>query len=1096
MAKNREQKGMIVWILVLSILLAASFLLYVFLTEEGRKAELGIYISEAVSSNSGSLFDDEYGTPDWIELINLSDRPIDLAGYSIARIGDSGSVFYFPEIVVQPGSTLVLYACEKREDTKGQLCTGFKLPRSGTTLELAAPSGTVIQTLLLPALQTDVSYGLTESGEYAFYTIPTPNAPNTGRAIESMDQPDQTGGTLRITECLPYGVDKQYTWVELYNYGTEPVLLSQFFLTDDPFKADKCRLPSVNLEPGAYIEIPFSDGSGGYALSFGINRQEDFIGLYDSFGNQLSSLRWDLGMEAGFSVGLNEKGAMVYFSAPTPGAKNDESTAKTPAQIEEGITPVRINEVLRDNRYSLIDSFGDRSPWVELYNPTDAPVSLATYALSDDAEERFKWMLPNITLNPGEFLVVFLSGRDVREGSELHTSFKLGSADVCVTLADRRIGLVQTVPIHQESGKNVSFGVNAEEQWAYFAQPTPGAANTTANFPELAAAMEAVAPAVLINEVAAAKPLNSSHRDWVELHNGSGETVDLTGWRLSASPDPERGVALTGTLKPGGYLVVKDGLSVSASGEVLYLFDASGRLVDRYATGLIRPGHSTGLSSDGGRAIFTSATPGAANGDSRIRGYTAAPVFSQQGGYVSEAFEMTIACTTEGATIYYTTDGSKPTTNSRVYSGPIRIEKNTCVKAVAKAEGMLMSDQMVATYLFETHTIPVICLSIDEGDLSYISASENRRDRREREAYAEYYTKDGVLGVRFPMGMRIGGNGTRLYPQRTFSLHLRGGYGQSSVTYPFFEGYGVKEYRSLVLRNFGQDNGTTLLRDAYCSMAVNGMNIDNAQSTFVTVYINGKYWGLYEFKENQNEDYFAEKYGVDPNVMQGVRSNTYVYNGVGNNRGIKDLFALAAKDTSADSIYAQYAEKADEDMFIDYLIAQCFFSNSDAYNQKYMGSTDGSMKWRPVFYDLDYALSGNNPSRNVFGMFFRPDVIYVGVPDEEGNRNFVDMGLYYGFYKNAGWREKFVTRFAEVMNTVLTTDRLVSLLDSMAEMIEPEMARHISRWKRPSSVSGWKGEVEAFRQCVTDRRANYLKEFKRAFSVSDARMKELFPNDY
>ena len=132
---------------------------------------------------------------------------------------------------------------------------------------------------------------------------------------------------------------------------------------------------------------------------------------------------------------------------------------------------MRINEVLRDNRYSLIDSFGDRSPWVELYNPTDAPVSLATYALSDDAEERFKWMLPNITLNPGEFLVVFLSGRDVREGSELHTSFKLGSADVCVTLADRRIGLVQTVPIHQESGKNVSFGVNAEEQ---LLRPNPG----------------------------------------------------------------------------------------------------------------------------------------------------------------------------------------------------------------------------------------------------------------------------------------------------------------------------------------------------------------------------------------------------------------------------------------------------------------------------------------------------------------------------------------------------------------------------------------------------------------------------------------------
>ncbi|MGI6192310.1 MAG: lamin tail domain-containing protein, partial [Christensenellales bacterium] len=470
MAKKRDQKGSIFWILLLSVLLAASFLLFAFLTEQGEREEQGIFISEVVSSNSGSLFDDEYGTPDWIELINLSDHAIDLNGYSIARIGDSGSVFYFPEVVVQPGETLMLYACEEIEGAKNRLCTGFKLPKSGTKLELAAPSGAVIQTLLLPALQTDVSYGLTDAGDYAFYTVPTPNAPNAGRAVTDMNQPDETGGTLRITECLPYALDGQYTWVELYNYGTGPVLLSQFFLTDDPYKADKNRLPAVTLEPGAYIEIPFSDGSGDFTLSFGINRQENFIGLYDTFGNQLSKLEWDTGMEAGFSVGLNEKGAIVYFSAPTPGVKNDEATAKTSATIEEGITPVRINEVLRDNRYSLIDSFGDRSPWVELYNPTDEPVSLSTYALSDDPEERFKWMLPDIALQPGEYLVVFLSGRDVREGYELHTGFKLGNADVCVTLADRRTGFVQTVPINPESGKNVSFGVNAEEQWAYFAQ--------------------------------------------------------------------------------------------------------------------------------------------------------------------------------------------------------------------------------------------------------------------------------------------------------------------------------------------------------------------------------------------------------------------------------------------------------------------------------------------------------------------------------------------------------------------------------------------------------------------------------------------------
>ena len=230
MAKKREQKGMTVWILVLSVLLVASFLLYYFLTEEGQKAERGLYISEAVSSNSGSLFDDEYGTPDWIELVNLSDKAINLAGYSIARIGDSGNAFTFSEAVIEPGGTLVIYACEKRADSKGQICTGFKLPKSGTTLELAAPSGSVIQTLLLPALQDGVSYGLTESGEYPPFIPCPPPTPQFRQNHRRFNQPRKRAEPFGSRKCLPYGQTGEHTWVELFNYGTEPVLLSQFLL--------------------------------------------------------------------------------------------------------------------------------------------------------------------------------------------------------------------------------------------------------------------------------------------------------------------------------------------------------------------------------------------------------------------------------------------------------------------------------------------------------------------------------------------------------------------------------------------------------------------------------------------------------------------------------------------------------------------------------------------------------------------------------------------------------------------------------------------------------------------------------------------------
>ena len=61
----------------------------------------------------------------------------------------------------------------------------------------------------------------------------------------------------------------------------------------------------------------------------------------------------------------------------------------------------------------------------------------------------------------------------------------------------------------------------------------------------------------------------------------------------------------------------------------------------------------------------------------------ATPTFSPEGGEYEEAQAVTISCTTEGATIYYTLDGSEPTTESWVYSEPISIEETTTVKAIA-----------------------------------------------------------------------------------------------------------------------------------------------------------------------------------------------------------------------------------------------------------------------------------------------------------------------------------------------------------------------------------------------------------------------------
>ncbi|URZ04530.1 cellulose binding domain-containing protein [Clostridium felsineum] len=76
----------------------------------------------------------------------------------------------------------------------------------------------------------------------------------------------------------------------------------------------------------------------------------------------------------------------------------------------------------------------------------------------------------------------------------------------------------------------------------------------------------------------------------------------------------------------------------------------------------------------------------------------AAPIFSVTSGKYNSTQTVALKSTTDGATIYYTTDGSDPTTNSAVYSSPLTVSKNTTIKAYAVKAGMTASDIAAATY--------------------------------------------------------------------------------------------------------------------------------------------------------------------------------------------------------------------------------------------------------------------------------------------------------------------------------------------------------------------------------------------------------------
>ena len=65
----------------------------------------------------------------------------------------------------------------------------------------------------------------------------------------------------------------------------------------------------------------------------------------------------------------------------------------------------------------------------------------------------------------------------------------------------------------------------------------------------------------------------------------------------------------------------------------------------------------------------------------------------------------------------------------------------------------------------------------------------------------------------------------------------------------------------------------------------------------------------------------------------------------------------------------------------------------------------------------------------------------------------------------------------------------------MTELVRPEMARNCERWKYPENLSKWEENVKTLRHNISARRKYAVEELKNTFRVSNARLRELLPDD-
>lgn len=212
-------------------------------------------------------------------------------------------------------------------------------------------------------------------------------------------------------------------WIELYNYGDEPVDMSLMFLSDSYNMLQKWQFSDATIiQPHSFL-IVWADNEvdqGDLHASFSLSADGEAVVLSYYSGYIIDSVSFG-GQISNISMQRCPDNQDVFFMAlPT------FNTANTcVSEIDE--QSLKINEFMAANASTASDSFGEFDDWIELYNASSYSIDLGDIYLSDSYAYPNKYQFQAGTeLQPGQYLIVWADGEP--EQGSLHASFKLSAS--------------------------------------------------------------------------------------------------------------------------------------------------------------------------------------------------------------------------------------------------------------------------------------------------------------------------------------------------------------------------------------------------------------------------------------------------------------------------------------------------------------------------------------------------------------------------------------------------------------------------------------------------------------------------------------------
>ena len=741
------------------------------------------------------------------------------------------------------------------------------------------------------------------------------------------------------------------------------------------------------------------------------------------------------------------EGAATPTSVPVTEEPSPEPTAIP-------VYELYLSEVMADNSLLYL---GNEADWVEIGSREEQDVELTGYYLTDDPEKPEALSLSGYTIPAEGFIVVSLP-----EEAPFHLS---GDGEtVYLFCRGAQIGQLTY---------SANIGENSASPEGILSYATPGYPNTEEGYETYL--NNRTFPDLVLSEAVSD---SDSCSDYVEVQNRSDSPLNLSGYYLSDKrSDPKRFAFPDVTLEPGAYYVVYcSGLTdegqapfkIGSNGEKVYLSDGDTLIDVLQVPGDLEKNKSYGR--NGNHLVYMEEmTPGAAN----VTGFAARvtiPSVSIEPGLYMDPF--TVELTGEG-TIYYTLDGSRPTRDSEVYTGPITVDKVMTIRTFS-AQGDRASEIAAYTYLVGiSHTLPVIYVSLPEDSVNVVK--NNVYSTIEKECVFSLY-EDGEMCFSVPCGFRLHGSESRLGAKQNFQLRFRSEYGLGKLRYPLFDDIDVTQFNSLLLKSGSEDYPMAMMRDELCT----GLTRDGRTHLYTlamkpcVLYLGDRYWGIYYLRERFSDDYVADHFSVSEGSVDLMFSYAGVQSG-----SSTDWFNLLSycrnHDLSVDEYYQYVIDRIDPISLMDWYICRSYMGDKDIGNIRWFRSSEYDNKWRWMYFDLDWSFwyTDDNP----VSWLIKNNDYHV---------------LIYNLLKNPEFKDSFIRRYAELIDSFLNGDVITAEIDRFVTFLEPEIEKDRERWGY--TVGGWKSSVQKLYDYVKDgaRTKNVLRDIKNFFNLSDAQMQEYF----